>query len=148
MTMIIAIGSDHAGFEYKQHLAQYLRAQGHTIIDFGTDSPASVDYPDFAVRTAHAVAQHDADYGVLVCGSGIGVAMTANKVQGIRAANCVTTEMAHLARQHNNANIVTIGQRLVTRDIAENIVTAFLHTEFEGGRHEGRVAKIHVLTGC
>lgn len=146
--MIIALGSDHAGFDYKQMLSAMLRNQGYDVRDFGTDSPASVDYPDYALHTAQAVAAHEADYGVLVCGSGIGVSITANKVQGIRAANCVTSEMAKLSRQHNNANVVTLGQRLVSEELAQEIVTTFLHTEFEGGRHEGRVAKIHSLTGC
>jgi ribose 5-phosphate isomerase B len=146
--MIIALGSDHAGFEHKHMLAAMLRNQGYDVLDFGTDSPASVDYPDYALRTAQAIATHEADYGVLVCGSGIGVSITANKIQGIRAANCITVEMAQLARKHNNANVVTLGQRLVSETLAQEIVSAFLHTAFEGGRHEGRVAKIHSLTGC
>jgi ribose 5-phosphate isomerase B len=145
--MTLAIGSDHAGFNYKQALAEMLRAEGHTVRDFGTHSIDSVDYPDFAAATARAVAGGQAELGVLVCGSGIGVSITANKVLGVRAANCLTAEMAELARQHNNANIVALGERLVSLDTAKNIVHAFLATPFEGGRHEKRVEKIHSLTG-
>ena len=144
----IAIGSDHAGFRYKQELALFLAENGYKIQDVGTYSLDSVDYPDFAAAVAHSVADGDVEYGVLVCGSGIGVAITANKVVGVRAANCQTEEMARLARQHNNANVVTVGERLVSLDAAKSIVQAFLSTPFEGGRHEKRVEKIHALTGC
>jgi ribose 5-phosphate isomerase B len=146
--MTIAIGSDHAGFAHKQALAQLLRDDGHTVQDFGTHSTDSVDYPDFAAAAARAVASGQAERGVLVCGSGIGVAITANKIAGIRAANCQTAEMARLARQHNNANVVTLGERLVSLETASALVRAFLATDFEGGRHAGRVEKIHTLTGC
>jgi ribose 5-phosphate isomerase B len=145
--MILAIGSDHAGFNHKQALAEMLRADGHTVQDFGTHSTDSVDYPDFAAAAARAVAQGQAEFGVLVCGSGIGVSITANKVAGVRAANCLTEEMARLARQHNNANVVTLGERLVSLNVAKVIVHTFLSTPFEGGRHEKRVEKIHSLTG-
>ncbi len=146
--MKIAIGSDHAGFAYKNALAEFLTTEGHSVQDFGTFSTDSVDYPDFAAAAAHAVADGKAEFGVLVCGSGIGVSITANKVRGIRAANCLTDEMAQLARQHNNANVVTVGERLVSVDAAKSIVQTFLATPFEGGRHERRVEKIHSLTGC
>jgi ribose 5-phosphate isomerase B len=146
--MTIAIGSDHAGFRYKQELADFLRASGYTVEDFGTHSLDSVDYPDFAAAVGRAVASGNAPFGVLVCGSGIGVSITANKVAGVRAANCLTEEMARLARQHNNANVVTLGERLVTLDAAKEIINTFLETAFEGGRHEKRVEKIHTLTGC
>ncbi len=146
--MTIAIGSDHAGFRYKQELADFLRTNGHTVEDFGTHSLDSVDYPDFAAAVGRAVASGNAPLGVLVCGSGIGVSITANKIAGVRAANCLTEEMARLARQHNNANVVTIGERLMTLDTAKAIVKAFLETAFEGGRHANRVEKIHTLTGC
>lgn len=146
--MIIAIGSDHAGFRYKQELADFLRTNRYTVEDFGTHSLDSVDYPDFAAAVGRAVASGNASFGVLVCGSGIGVSITANKVAGVRAANCLTEEMAGLARQHNNANVVTLGERLVTLDSAKAIVKTFLKTPFEGGRHEKRVEKIHTLTGC
>jgi ribose 5-phosphate isomerase B len=145
--MNIAIGSDHAGFAHKTALAEYLRAQGHSVRDVGTHSPDSVDYPDFAVAVGKLVAGGEADAGVLVCGSGIGVAIAANKVSGVRAANCCTKEMAELARKHNNANVVTVGERLTSLETAREIVETFLTTEFEGGRHEGRVSKIHALTG-
>ncbi|MBD1210131.1 MAG: ribose 5-phosphate isomerase B [Ignavibacteria bacterium] len=146
--MTIAIGSDHAGFGYKQELADFLRTNGHTVEDFGTHSLDSVDYPDFAAAVGRAVANGGAPLGVLVCGSGIGVSITANKIAGVRAANCLTEEMARLARQHNNANVVTIGERLMTLNTAKAIVKAFLETTFEGGRHANRVEKIHLLTGC
>lgn len=145
--MNISLGSDHAGFRYKQELKAYLESLGHSVHDFGTHSLDSVDYPDFAAAVARAVASNDAEFGVLVCGSGIGVSITANKVSGVRAANCLTVEMAQLARQHNNANVVTLGERLVSSDTAKAIVKTFLETPFEGGRHEGRVRKIHDLTG-
>lgn len=145
--MNLALGSDHAGFRYKQELATFLAEQGHTIRDAGTHSLDSVDYPDFAVAVARAVASGEAEFGVLVCGSGIGVSITANKVSGVRAANCLTEEMARLARQHNNANVVTLGERLISLDTTKAIVVAFLATPFEGGRHAGRVSKIHDLTG-
>jgi ribose 5-phosphate isomerase B len=146
--MNLALGSDHAGFRYKQELATYLQSLGHNVRDFGTHSLDSVDYPDFAAAVARSVASNEAEFGVLVCGSGIGVSITANKVNGVRAANCLTEEMARLARQHNNANVVTVGERLVSLDAAKAIVSAFLETAFEGGRHAGRVQKIHDLTGC
>lgn len=146
--MTIAIGADHAGFELKQYIKNSLEDKGYTVEDFGTYSTESVDYPDFAAPTARAVADGKAEMGILVCGSGIGVNITANKIQGIRAANCLTTEMAALSRQHNNANMLTLGSRLVDEKTAEEIVTTFLETPFEGGRHENRVNKIHSLTGC
>lgn len=146
--MRIAIGADHAGYALKQHIGERLRSLGHEVADYGTDSPTSVDYPDYAVAACERVASGEAEYGVLVCGSGIGVSIAANKVKGIRAANCVTVEMAQLSRQHNNANVLTIGSRLVDETTADAIVDAFLLTAFEGGRHENRVAKIHLLTGC
>jgi ribose 5-phosphate isomerase B len=146
--MNLALGSDHAGFRYKQELAAYLQSLGHNVRDFGTHSLDSVDYPDFAAAVARSVASSEAEFGVLVCGSGIGVSITANKVNGVRAANCLTAEMARLSRQHNNCNVVTVGERLVSIDAAKAIVSAFLETAFEGGRHAGRVQKIHDLTGC
>ncbi len=145
--MKISLGSDHAGFRYKQELKPYLAELGHDVRDCGTHSLDSVDYPDFAITVAREVASNDAEFGVLVCGSGIGVSITANKVSGVRAANCLTEEMASLARQHNNANVVTVGERLVSLDAAKAIVRTFLETPFEGGRHAGRVQKIHDVTG-
>jgi ribose 5-phosphate isomerase B len=146
--MNLALGSDHAGYRTKQELLAYLQSLGHTVRDFGTHSLDSVDYPDVAAAVARSVASNEEEFGVLVCGSGIGVSITANKVHGVRAANCLTEEMARLARQHNNVNVVTLGERLVSMDAAKAIVSVFLETPFEGGRHERRVKKIHDLTGC
>ncbi len=138
----IAIGSDHAGFEFKQALKQWLEKNNYTVTDYGTDSLNSVDYPDFAHPVASAVEKGEADVGLLLCGSANGVAITANKHQGIRAALCWTEEIAALTRQHNNANIVCIPARFVSIDEAERILITFLRTPFEGGRHERRVEKI------
>ncbi|MES2650762.1 MAG: ribose 5-phosphate isomerase B [Bacteroidota bacterium] len=136
----IAIGADHAGFEYKELLKEYLTA--HEIKDFGTYSLDSVDYPDFAHPVASAVESKEFDFGVLVCGSANGVAITANKHQHIRAAICWQNELASLARQHNNANIICIPARFVSTDLAKEMVDTFLSTDFEGGRHGNRVNKI------
>jgi ribose 5-phosphate isomerase B len=140
--MNIAIGADHAGFEYKELLKKHLEKNGHQVKDFGTYSVASVDYPDFAHPVASAVEKKEFELGVLICGSANGVAITANKRQGIRAAICWTEEIASLARQHNNANVVCIPARFVTEEAAEKITDKFLSTPFEGGRHETRVNKI------
>ena len=145
--MTIVVGSDHAGFEHKEALKTMLVDEGYTVVDVGTHSPDRVDYPDFGVDAARLVASGSADYGVLVCGSGIGISIAANKVKGVRAANVTSVEMAQLARQHNNANMVAVGERLTSLDDAKAIVHAFLTTEFEGGRHEGRVAKLDALGG-
>lgn len=136
----IAIGSDHAGFKYKELLKSFL--SDHDVKDFGTFSPDSVDYPDFAHPVANAVESGVFTFGVLVCGSANGVAITANKHQGIRAAICWQNEIAELARLHNNANIICIPERFVSEDLAKEMVTTFLHTAFEGGRHAGRVNKM------
>jgi len=136
----IAIGADHAGFEYKEALARV--APDAEVKDFGTYSPDSVDYPDFAHPVAAAVESGEFDFGILVCGSANGVAITANKHQGIRAAICWNTELAALARSHNNANIVCIPARFISLDEAKSIVKTFLSTGFEGGRHATRVNKM------
>jgi ribose 5-phosphate isomerase B len=143
--MKIAIGADHAGFELKQKLLKVLQHQGHELTDEGTVDNNSVDYPDFAAKVAHDVAGQRAQFGVLVCGSGIGMAISANKVPGIRAANVCNTQEAQLSREHNNANIVTIGARMVSEDTAARIIDTFLKTPFAGGRHERRVEKIAEL---
>jgi len=140
--MKIAIGGDHAGFKYKEDLKKWLEKKGYTYKDFGTHSTESTDYPDFAHPVASAVESEEFDLGILVCGSANGVAITANKHQGIRAAICWNEELASLARQHNNANIVCIPERFISSDLAEKIVDRFLHTDFEGGRHARRVGKI------
>ena len=140
--MTIAIGSDHAGFELKQLLKQWLEDQGHAVTDFGTHSLDSVDYPDFAHPVATAVESGSASFGLLVCGSGNGVCMTANKHAGIRAALCWTPELAALSRQHNNANILCLPARFISAETALTMAGVFINTAFEGGRHEGRVGKI------
>ena len=141
----ISIASDHAGFEEKELLRVYLAELGHEVIDRGPDSDARVDYPDFAALVAADVAAGEAERGVLVCGTGIGMAVAANKVHGIRAANVTSPEFAALAREHNDANVVTVSGRFVTDEVNRAIVKTFLETDFGGGRHAGRVAKIMAL---
>ena len=138
----IAIGADHAGFEYKELLKKWLEKNGYPIKDFGTYNIESVDYPDFAHPVAEAVEKKEFTLGLLIRGSANGVAITANKHQGIRAALCWNEEVAELARHHNNANIVCIPARFVSYELAEKILDRFLHSSFEGGRHERRVDKI------
>ena len=140
--MKIAIGSDHAGFEYKEIIKAFLAAKGHELHDYGAYSSDSSDYADFAHPVSYAVERSEVESGILVCGSANGVAITANKHQGIRAAICWKPELAQLARAHNDANIVCIPARFVTEDEARTIVDSFLNTSFEGGRHARRVAKI------
>lgn len=142
MKPTLAIGSDHAGYEFKEVLKNWLGSNGYIVKDYGTHSLDSVDYPDFAHPVASAVEKQEFDLGILLCGSANGVAITANKHQGIRAALCWTDEIASLARQHNNANIVCIPARFVSEEMAKKITDAFLSTPFEGGRHEKRVGKI------
>jgi len=141
--MRIAIGSDHAGFEQKERLRAHLEGEGHEVTDLGTTtSEESVDYPDYAVAVAKQVAAGDVDYGVLVCGTGMGMAIAANKVDGIRAVNVTDPEFAKLAREHNDANVVAVSGRFTPVLVNEQIVDAFLETTFGGGRHGGRVDKI------
>ena len=138
----IAIGCDHGGFPYKAAIIQLLKQQGIQVINHGTDSIDSVDYPDFVHPVANDVEQGKVDLGIILCGSGNGAAMTANKHQGIRAALCWSVELAELAKQHNNANVLSIPVRFITQETALAMVKAFIATEFEGGRHANRVAKI------
>lgn len=138
----IAIGSDHAGFDYKEELISFLEGKGLAFKDFGTHSRDSVDYPDFAHPVAEAVETGDAAFGILLCGTANGVAITANKHQGIRAALCWGEEIAKLAREHNDANVICIPARFVREGDAEKMVNIFMNTEFEGGRHANRVNKI------
>ena len=138
----VAIGSDHAGFDYKEDLISFLEAKGMPYEDLGTHSKDSVDYPDFAHPVASAVESGNYSFGILLCGSGNGVAITANKHQGIRAALCWGEEIAQLAREHNNANILCIPARFVREGDAEKMVNIFMATAFEGGRHNRRVEKI------
>ena len=146
--MKIAISADHAGFELKEILIKELKESGYDIADYGTNSIDSIDYPDYSYVAAKSIADGDNELGIIICGSGVGVSITANKVKGIRAANCFNNEMASLARQHNNANVICLGARFLTVEQAIGMVNTFLTTEFEGGRHERRVDKIHSLTGC
>jgi ribose 5-phosphate isomerase B len=141
-TLKIAIGGDHAGFAYKRVLIPYLEEKGFEVKDFGTYSEDSVDYPDFAHPVAEATSSDVFDFGILICGSANGVAITANKHQQIRAAICWTTEIAELARQHNNANVLCIPARFISEDEMKAIADRFFSTEFEGGRHANRVNKI------
>ncbi len=140
--MKIAIGADHGGFELKNQLRDALTAAGHQVRDFGANSPESSDYPDYAGAVAHSVANGEVERGILVCGSGVGMAIAANKVKGIRAAVGMTEELVALTRQHNDANILTLGARFTDPATAQTLVKTFLNTNFEAGRHERRVAKI------
>lgn len=143
----IALAADHAGFDLKRLIAAELAERGYEAIDFGTDSAESVDYPDFAEPAARAVATGEADRGVLVCGSGVGVAMVANKIDGVRAVHAHDAEEAAMSRRHNDANVVTLGERTTTPERAVEIVSSFLDTDFEGGRHQRRVDKIASVEG-
>jgi ribose 5-phosphate isomerase B len=143
--MRIALGADHAGYQLKDQIKQYLQQQGVEVCDEGTSSPESVDYPDYARAVAHDVSERRSDLGILVCGSGIGMAITANKVDGIRAANVSTQYEAQVSREHNNANVLTLGARIISSDEAFRIVDKWLTTQFAGGRHERRVEKIMAI---
>jgi ribose 5-phosphate isomerase B len=143
--MRIALGADHAGFALKERLKEHLQTTGHEVEDCGTFSEDRSDYPDAAARVGEVVARGGADRGVLVCGTGIGMAIAANKIPGIRAANCNDLFMVGLARAHNDANVLTVGSRVVATEHAEAIVEAFLETGFDGGRHLDRLKKIAAL---
>jgi len=144
--MKIAIGNDHAAPSMKFELIRHLEAQGHEVINFGTDDDASCDYPDFAEKVAKAVLSGQCEKGILICGTGVGISIAANKIDGVRCCVCSEPCTARLSRQHNNANIVAFGARIVGQEMAEMIVDTFLNTEFEGGeRHCRRVAKIAAL---
>lgn len=140
----IAIASDHAGYELKEIIKRYLGEKGYEVIDFGTNSSESCDYPDFAHPAALAVETGQCQFGVAMCGSGNGIQMTLNKHQGIRAALCWLPELASLARQHNNANVLVMPARFISTDEAKKIVDAFFTASFEGGRHQRRIDKIPV----
>lgn len=141
----IAAGSDHAGFNLKTELIAHLEHCGHEVLDLGTGSTDRVDYPDFGAAVGREVAGGGADLGLCVCGSGIGIAIAANKIPGVRAATVHDVTSAHLAREHNDANVICIGERLVGPEVAKEALDAFLATAFEGGRHSSRVAKIDAL---
>ena len=140
--MKVSIGCDHAGFSHKAPIVDFLKRKGFEVIDRGTYSEESVDYADFVHPVATDVESGDAEFGIVICGSGNGVAMTANKHQGIRAALCWNEEIAELGKSHNNANIIAIPARFVSQDLAVKMVEIFINTEFEGGRHERRINKI------
>lgn len=143
--MKIAIGSDHGGFFYKEKIKEYLKSKKYEIIDKGTYSPESVDYPYFGEEVAKSVASGEADKGIIICGTGIGMSIAANKVPGVRAALCTNEFMARMARSHNDANVLALGQRVIGLDHALAVIDVFLETEFEGGRHERRVKLIHEI---
>ncbi len=138
----IIIGSDHAGFPLKEVVKQYLAEMGYAVTDAGTDSPANVDYPDFAARVAQRVSAGEFDRGILVCGSGVGMSIVANKFPGVRAALCLDEETARMSRLHNDANILVLAGRRTEDEAAKSIARLWLNTEFEGGRHQRRLDKI------
>lgn len=140
--MRLALASDHAGFELKNTLVAHLREQGHEVADLGTDSLASVDYPDFGKALAETVVAGNAERGILVCSSGIGISIAANRVAGARAAVVMNEDMAEFCRRHNDANIICFGQKYLTPEMAKKYLGIFLATEFEGGRHQRRVGKM------
>jgi ribose 5-phosphate isomerase B len=142
---VVALGADHAGFPLKEDLKTWLIARGYDVVDLGTQSAESVDYPDFAVGVGSAITTGKADRGVLVCGTGIGMAMAANKVPGVRAAACIDAFSARMSREHNDANILALGARITARDAAIEILEIWLGAEFAGGRHARRVEKILAL---
>ena len=140
--MKIAIGCDHGAFRLKNEIIEFLNSENYEVKDFGTYSEESCDYPDIALPVAEAVVNKEYDFGILVCGTGIGIGIAANKVPGVRAALCSDTFSAHATREHNNTNILTMGQRVVGTGLALDIVKTFLNTEFEGERHQKRIDKI------
>ena len=144
---MVALGSDHAGYPLKEHIRKYLIEKGIQIVDMGCFSTDSVHYPEYGEKVARAVASGRADLGVIVCGTGIGISIAANKVSGIRAALCTDSYRARMARLHNDANILALGARVVGAGVAEDIVDAFLYTSFEGGRHSERVDMIMRIKG-
>lgn len=143
--MRIAIGSDHAGFQLKQALVDALKEKGHSYEDFGCHDTSPVDYPDIGVAVAKAVAQGQFQCGVLICGTGIGMCIAANKVKGIRAALCHDTFCARMSREHNDANVLCLGARAIGQGVAQDILQAFLSSQFQGGRHATRVEKLNRL---
>ena len=143
--MRIAIGNDHGGVELKNHLLEYLTGKGYEVVNFGTDSTASCNYPVYAQKVANAVVSGEFDYGILICGTGIGISISANKIKGVRCALCSEPVSARLSREHNNANILAMGARTIGPVLAEGIVDTFLTTGFQGGRHAVRVGLIAEL---
>ena len=144
MNMKVGMASDHAGFELKAALKEYLSAKGYEVLDYGTDSGESVDYPDFAHPLADAVEKGNVSFGIAICGTGNGICMTANKHQGVRGALCWIPEIAVLAKQHNNANVLAMPARFISVEQAKEILDAYMNASFEGGRHQRRIDKIAV----
>lgn len=140
--MKIAVGNDHAAVELKQEIVTYLKELGHDVVDMGTNSLESCNYPEFGEKVGHAVADHEVDCGVLICGTGVGISIAANKVRGVRAAVCSDVTTAHLVKEHNDANIIAFGARIVGNELAKDIVKAYLEASFLGGRHQTRVDMI------
>lgn len=143
--MKIAMAADHGGYELKNILSDYLTQKGHSVTDLGTNSPESVDYPDYAQLCCKEVIDKEADFGILVCGSGVGISIAANKIDGIRCGLCPSAEIAALVKQHNNANVIALGGRFTSPELAKKIVDAYMDAEFEGGRHQQRIDKITAL---
>ena len=143
--MKIAIGNDHAAVEMKQEIVKYLKELGHEVVNYGTDSNESCNYPEYGEKVGRAVAAHEADCGILICGTGVGISIASNKVRGVRAAVCSDVTTAHLVKEHNNANIIAFGARIVGLELAKDIVKSYLDAEFLGGRHEARIAMIHEI---
>ncbi len=143
--MKIAIGADHGGFSLKEAIKEFLEAEGHLVVDVGTYSEESVDYPEYAYRVAVKVASGEVDRGIVMCGTGIGISISANKVKGIRAALVTNEYMAEMAARHNDANVLAMGGRVITPEIGKRLVRIWLETPFEGGRHRRRVDKIHAI---
>ena len=143
--MKIALGCDHAAFELKEAVKAKMESEGHTIIDVGTDSTESVDYPKYGHAVGKAVASGEAERGIAICGSGIGISIACNKVPGIRAALCTSVEMAEMCRRHNNANVVCMGARMISQELAFDIIDTWMTTEFEGGKHLRRINEIEDL---
>ena len=140
--MTIAMAADHGGYELKNILIDYLEEKGHSIINLGTDTPDSVDYPDYAKSCCEEVTSGRADFGILVCGTGVGISIAANKIDGIRCGLCPSKEIAALVKQHNNANVIALGGRFTSPEDAKDIVDSYMAAQFEGGRHQTRVDKI------
>jgi ribose 5-phosphate isomerase B len=142
---IVIVGSDHAGYQAKSHVIDYVSRMGFEVLDLGTDSEASADYPDYGAAVAKAVTERDNATGIVICGTGIGISIAANKVDGARAALCTTPFHAEMARRHNDANILAMGARTTTLPEMEAILDAWFHYDFEGGRHQKRIDKIHLI---
>ncbi|MFC1517975.1 ribose 5-phosphate isomerase B [Candidatus Margulisiibacteriota bacterium] len=140
--MKVALGSDHGGFELKEILKKFLNERGYKVTDVGTQSTDSCDYPDYGIKVAEKVAKGEADRGILVCGTGLGMSMTANKVKGIRSALCHDVYTAKMAREHNDSNVLALGARVLKKELALDILETWLTTNFEGGRHQKRIDKI------